>query len=68
MSTHLLAEADKQVNFLNSIFDMMSSTFWSNEDSAEEDDFDGKFTLTVKFFTCVIPSPSTIQILSKMAN
>jgi len=40
MSSHLLAEADKQVNFLNSIFDMMSSSFWSNEDSAEEDDFD----------------------------
>ena len=44
MSSHLLAEADKQVNFLNSIFDMMSSSFWSNEDSAEEDEFDGKFT------------------------
>lgn len=43
MSSHLLAEADKQANFLNSFFDMMSSTFWSSEDSAEEDDFDDSF-------------------------
>jgi hypothetical protein len=42
MSNHLLQEADKQVNFLNSIFDMMSSTFWSSEDS-EENDFDGNY-------------------------
>jgi len=42
MSNHLLQEADKQVNFLNSIFDMMSSTFWSSEES-EENDFDDAF-------------------------
>lgn len=40
MGNHLLEEADKQMNFLNSIFDMMSSTFWNSDegDSEEEDD------------------------------
>lgn len=38
VGNQLLEEADKQMNFLNSIMDMMSSAFWSNEnDSSEED-------------------------------
>jgi len=39
MGNQLLEEADKQMNFLNSIMDMMSSAFWSseNENSSEED-------------------------------
>ncbi len=39
VGNQLLEEADKQMNFLNSIMDMMSSAFWSNEnDSSEEND------------------------------
>ena len=42
MGRQMLEEADKQMNFLNSIFDMMSSTFWSAENSNESDeDADG---------------------------
>jgi hypothetical protein len=33
MSHHLLEEAEKQMNFLNSIIGMVSSTFWSTEDN-----------------------------------
>lgn len=36
MSHHVLEEAEKQMNFLNSIIGMVSSTFWSTED-AEND-------------------------------
>ncbi len=41
MSHHLLEEAEKQMNFLNSIIGMVSSTFWSTEDNEN-----GKSALT----------------------
>lgn len=46
MSTKLLEEADKQMNFFNSFFDMMSSSFWSMEEDDDDDDKDlGRFGL-----------------------
>ncbi|EFX89681.1 hypothetical protein DAPPUDRAFT_303171 [Daphnia pulex] len=36
MSHHLLEEAEKQMNFLNSIIGMVSSTFWSTEDNEND--------------------------------
>lgn len=35
MSRHLLEEAEKQMNFLDSIMSMLSSTFWSDEPKDE---------------------------------
>lgn len=35
MSRHLLEEAEKQMNFLDSIMSMISSTFWSDEPKDE---------------------------------
>lgn len=32
MGTQLLEEADKQMSFLTSLFDMMTSSLWSNSD------------------------------------
>lgn len=48
----MLEEADKQMNFMNSIFDMMASTFWSAENSNESDeDTHGKFSHVIAFFS-----------------
>ena len=47
MANHLLEETEKQMNFLNSIFNMMSSSFWDSPESEESDEFEdhGKLTL-----------------------
>lgn len=39
MGTQLLEEADKQMSFLNSLFEMMTSSLWSDDDEDTNEDF-----------------------------
>ena len=47
MSHHLIEEAEKQMNFLNSIMGMFSSAFWSG---GEDENGKKKYSLIFKVF------------------